>query len=412
MINDSSTREKHKRNFLHNNGRQKECGICHKIKPYSEFYSKNEGLRNICRECNKIVVAKESFIHKFLIFANIYNGIFNEKCSNCDIDVAYLPAIDFHHSKRDLKQVTWRDNRFKNWKKMMLTFEEERVIPLCKNCHALENAKNFQDYKELILNKDIFKHTAEEIHQIVSNYVKLRINNYVKNFKFRVIEWLKKRFIIEQLYDGKCQGCQKINVFNNLPALGFHHIFKTDAIDKLRWRKIKKYGVNKIARLLIEEKCICLCSNCHTLIHATQFSNVIDEILDHNYVIKYKSLLKEILSNIDRFKLLRTDIEDPLRILFKQGEIWKKYILHIHFITINENVKEIKSKELLKNLYISNRHLNRVITNLSKMGLIEIVHKSENSVLKLTPNAYNSINKMIKDKRYNHYIEKNLKSML
>jgi len=145
------------RSNLYNDGTRKECGRCHEIKLYNEFYSKKDGLRSICKNCNKLIVAEESFKNKLLILTNIYEGKFNGKCSNCDSDFINLPSIDFHHQNKKLKQIRWRDNRFKNWTKLMLAFEQESVVPLCKNCHSLENARLFMILKILFLERVYLK---------------------------------------------------------------------------------------------------------------------------------------------------------------------------------------------------------------------------------------------------------------
>jgi len=409
MIHDNDNKKRINRRNLYNDGIRKECGRCHEIKLYNEFYSKKDGLRSICKKCNKLIVAEESFKNKLLILTNIYKGKFNGKCSNCDTNVINLPSIDFHHQYKKLKQNRWRDNRFKNWKELMLTFEQESVVPLCRNCHSLENVRIFNDFKDVILREDLFENTAEEIHRIVYDYVKKSINKHVKNFKFRVIEWIKKRFVIEQMYNGKCVGCGKIKVNNNLPALEFHHISKTVDSDRLRWNKIKKYGIKEIIEILTNEKCICLCSNCHTLLHATQFSIVSEGIFEKYFSDQVRFLVEEILRNSKNFKLKKMTIKDPLCLLFKQGEIWKKHILHIHILNLIEGVDIVISTKVKNNLDISNRHLKRIIENLKKRKLIEIIRNDENTYLRLTSVAHKKIDKLLQDERYTHYLEYNLK---
>ena len=400
------------RRNLYNDGTRKECGRCHEIKLHNEFYSKKDGLRSICKNCNKLVVAEESFKNKLLIFINIYEGKFNGKCSNCDIDFINLPSIDFHHQNKKLKQIRWRDSRFKNWTKLMLSFEQESVVPLCKNCHSLENASLFYDFKDIILREDIFEYTAEEIHQIVYDYVKKSKKKYIKNFKFRVIEWIKKRFVIEQMYNGKCVGCGKINVIHNLPALEFHHISKTGENDKLRWNKIKKHSVNDIIEILIKENCVCLCSNCHTLLHATKFVIIAEVIFEKDFSDQVKSLFEEISRNSKNFKLRMSSINDPLSLLFKQGEVWKRHILHIYILNQIEGVDIISCIKVKNNLNISNRHLRRVTENLNKRKLIEIIRNEEKTYLRLTNVAREKINKLLQDERYTRYLEYNLKKNL
>jgi len=41
--------------------------------------------------------------------------------------------------------------------------------------------------------------------------------------KYRIKKWIKKRIIIEILYNGACIGCRNIRSNDKLPALDFHH---------------------------------------------------------------------------------------------------------------------------------------------------------------------------------------------
>ncbi len=406
MIHDINNKERKNRRSLYNDGIRKECSKCHEIKLHREFYSKNNGLRNICKDCNKIIVAEESFKNKFLILKNIYKGKFDGKCSRCDTNFINLPSIDFHHQKKKLKQKRWRDNRFQNWNELMLVLEQEKAVPLCKNCHSIEHADNFNDFKDIILNVDLFKNSAEEIHQIVYDFVKKCKNKHIKNFKFRVIEWIKKRFVIEQIYNGKCIGCGNVSVKYDLPALDFHHISKTTESDKLRWNRIKRYSITEIIDFLIEEKCVCLCSNCHTLLHATKFVVIADEILEKHYSDQAKVLYEEISENIKNFEFKRRIFKNPLELLFKQGEIWKKHILHIHNLNQIEGVDMIYSAKIKNILNISDRHLRRVLENLKKRKLIKIFRKDEKSYLRLTNIAHKKITKLLQDERYFQYLER------
>ncbi len=294
----------------------------------------------------------------------------------------------------------------------MMSLERDKVVPLCKNCHSLENARIFNDFKDIILREDLFNNSAEELHQIVFDYVKERKNKHVKNYKFRVIEWIKKRFIIEQIYNGKCIGCRKINVKQNLPALDFHHITITMEKDKLSWYKIKKYGLNEICEILVKENCICLCSNCHTLLHATKFVLVADALLEKQYSNQVKALYEKISRNSKNFKLKMITFKDPLNLLFKQGEIWKKYILHLYNLIQIEGIDMIISIKIKNNLNISNRHLRRVIENLRKRKLIEIILNDENLYLRLTKIAHEELKELLNEERYSHYLKKIKKKVL
>lgn len=409
MIHNNKRREESNREKLYKDGKWKECGRCHKIKLHNEFYSKKDGLRNICKVCNKYIVALESYENKLCILTNIYDGKFNGKWCNCDLPLIYLPAIDFHHQDKNLKQINWRNNRFKNWKKIMLNFEKESVIPLCRNCHSLENAKIFSNFREIILKEDLFEFSAEEIHRIIYNYVTKKVTKYSKNYKFRVIEWVKKRFVIEKLYDGKCIGCRNTDIFINLPALEFHHISGSDEANKLRWVQLKKYSIKEIIRILLNENCICLCSNCHTLLHSTQFKEIVSSILGKKHSNVYHSVYSDLQKNIDNFEFKSINIKDPLDLLFKQGDAWKKYILHIYSIKSNEKTSLVLPFELKISLNISNRHIKRVMNTLKNNGYIDIINNDCKVFLKLTNKANKSLKEILQNESYSDYISKILK---
>lgn len=97
--------------------------------------------------------------------------------------------------------------------------------------------------------------------------------------KIQVKKFVRKRFVLEQLYNGQCVGCGKITIYDNLPALEIHHRneeLKTFA----KWQEIANLDCEDILKLLINEDCVCLCSNCHVFIHS-KYHNLIDEIISH-----------------------------------------------------------------------------------------------------------------------------------
>jgi hypothetical protein len=132
--------------------------------------------------------------------------------------------------------------------------------------------------------------------------------------------------------------------------------------------------------------------------------------LKNKYSTKFNSYLKELLNNINEFKVQWIDIKDPLRILFKPGEAWKKYILQFYSIVLNECANIFTLKKIMSTTIISKRHLKRVIENLNEKKLIKIIHNDgDNLYLKLTIKASKKINKMIQDKRYYNYLKQFLK---
>ena len=231
---------------LYNDGVVKECGRCHEIKPHKEFGLKSGGLRSICRKCKKKKDAFDFFRNKFLLVINLTNTQYRGRCVKCNINFVFLPVLDFHHTNPELKRTTWRKNRRKNWKILLWLFEKEQIIILCKNCHSRVSTEIFNEFKEVILNKDLFKFNGNIIKKLVYDYVRKKKTKNIKNCKFRVIEWIKKRSVIEQLYEGKCIGCEKVTVMNNLPALDIHHRTEPQTkTRKIRWAKSKDLILNQ-----------------------------------------------------------------------------------------------------------------------------------------------------------------------
>lgn len=98
------------------------------------------------------------------------------------------------------------------------------------------------------------------------------------------------------------------------------------------------------------------------------------------------------------------NIKDPLDLLFKQGDAWKKYILHIYSITLNEKTSQVLPLELKKSLNISNRHINRVMNTLKDRGYIDIINNDCKVFLKLTNKAYKIIKEILQNECYSDYI--------
>ncbi|MFX1455408.1 MAG: hypothetical protein ACFFDB_08540 [Promethearchaeota archaeon] len=140
----------------------------------------------------------ESFTNKFKIISNIYQGKSKGMCTYCNSDIKFLHTIDFHHSDLTIKETKWEDRKNKDWKETMELFEKEKIIPLRGNCHSREQANVFNNYREVILRKNLFEKSAHQIEKLIHDKVKDLETQYNRNIKFRIVEWLKKRSIIEQ----------------------------------------------------------------------------------------------------------------------------------------------------------------------------------------------------------------------
>lgn len=134
------------------------------------------------------------------------------------------------------------------------------------------------------------------------------------NKRQNIAYWFKKRFIIEQLFDGKCAGCGQINVYNNLPALTFHH--RNPEAKKESWSELRFLKTDEIINIIKEKDLICLCSNCHRLIYSTQFVHNYREIfskigLDQSDIEKADKFYDTLFKNIANFKLKSNRMDYP-----------------------------------------------------------------------------------------------------
>jgi len=266
------TKPKYRKQSLYLDGKSKECGKCHEIKQITEYAQRvmrgKKTLRSICNSCKVENKQIYQFKNKFKVVQNIYNGELKGKCLKCNIGVEFLPVLEFHHLNIDLK-INKRINFNLNWKKIKQQLEQEKVMILCVNCHSQDNSKIYNKYKKLIQRKSFGANaTNKEIKKYVKSYVS------IPNHSNRVIQLIKKKEIINQLYGGKCIGCGKITAHDNLPALHFHH---RDG-DNLHpgsetFNTIKNKEFSLMKKQLKKENCIAICGNCHKMQRTFHFKN-------------------------------------------------------------------------------------------------------------------------------------------
>ncbi|UCD01670.1 MAG: hypothetical protein JSV23_01195 [Promethearchaeota archaeon] len=302
---------KETRQRLFNDDISKECGKCHEIKFNKEFRKRQGRLRSICEKCRNDLNLVKNFQKKLKIITENYNG----ECLKCRSDIVKLPVFEFHHPNPKIKSYSWKSLRGKSYINTLQCLMKDNVIVVCKNCHVLLESVSFKEFKPIILLPSIFYNTSDEIENVINTF--LQNNQFVKKkeeefkyykskAKYVIKKWIKKRYIIEKLFNSKCVGCEEITVTHNLPALGFHHITpcKKDII--IKWDKIYKYNIQKIIDLIRNEKCICLCSNCHSILHSTSFIRNIDEVFGNKYMClinKFRSDYNSLITNINRYDI-------------------------------------------------------------------------------------------------------------
>jgi len=233
------------------------------------------------------------------------------------------------------------------------------------------------------------------------------------SFKTQIKRWLKKRFIIENLYNGKCIGCGEIHIQDNLPSFDFHHRNENSIKKKSKWNEINKFDILKIIKILKEEECVALCSNCHRIITNFRFIKHIDKIFGKEFKDikeKAKSNYINIVRNINNFKFKNIKINDPLKKEFEYGEGWKKYLTLIYELIIKKNNNEFSSNELTEFIGHNKEVVNRFLKKLVNMGLIELKNETRKikkgnliygdlpRIYSLTEKGYNESINLIKKK--------------
>jgi len=193
--------------------------------------------------------------------------------------------MEFHHIYPKDKKNTWRDLRARNINYIIGKMKEENVQTLCKNCHSLKSLSNFDKFKDIILSNQISIANMENIDEFIYYEIKnnpkyrkesSRGSQHRARLKYRIKKWIKKRLIIDVLFKGICIGCEQVKTHNALSVLEFHH--RNPNIKEFKWEHIAKYHLEEILSIIKNEDCVCLCKNCHALIHSKHFEQYSNEI--------------------------------------------------------------------------------------------------------------------------------------
>jgi len=316
----------------------KECGRCGKIKLYREFYSwKNKNgeifQQNLCISCHKI----KSNIHKSVKKIKCILTSYSKPCSNCDINDAFIPVFNFHHTDPTIKNESWAKINGKGIDYILDWIQRERVVSLCNNCHNQIQTKHLNQKltRDIILDPELFSKSSAEIRQIVKN-----ITSNLKNRssraarKGKILEWIKKRYVIKSLIGNFCPGCG-LSVVDHLGAFEMHHL--NPELKNNKWDKIEHKTIPQILHTLVDEQCICICSNCHSLI-TSDFEQRAKENFEMIYSPKKVARKLKILE--ERYSKINNAIEnykpnldkidyDPL-FYIHQDNRWKYNFIRLH----------------------------------------------------------------------------------
>lgn len=261
--------------------RIRQCRICTKILDYNKFSMRKGGnLRWECNECRKIanminiwrkkikvakfvtMKVKECISAKAFLDALDQDGNLNIQiqCFDCNAGLNHLPALQFHHTDKRIKVkgAEWNKLRFTPLENIIIRLDQQKCILICANCHAMRTASFFNLYKKAIFSEDI--------------------EEYAWQIRGKIKRWIRKKKIIEDLFNGKCTKCQKTGL-DNLPALQIHHLDPSKKKNNFSMDLRDITDIEKIKKLLIKEKCTCLCSNCHSIEGAVIFKKYKNKII-------------------------------------------------------------------------------------------------------------------------------------
>jgi len=371
----------------------KKCTRCNRLLPLDNFekYSGERGRMEVkssrssqCKECRGELRLINLYKKKY----KIINEIFNGKCGECETEIDYLPCFEFHHPYPDLKTTTWthiKHNSLSNIKKWI---KREKVVLLCSNCHELKKAKFFIDFKSLILREDLFQYSPEEIDQFINQSINKHPNlvlfkEYKRNIKIQIKQYIRKRFVFDQLFYGMCIGCGKVSKFDYLPSLELHHKTPESIKSKSTWRDFANMDCISIINKIIEEDCICLCSNCHIFIRSKIYlflNEVIDddhlkELLRNNYEMIRSNILKY------RYSINDIDFKAPLKLKFSQEDFWKIRLIQIEIFIERNSRNYFKILDLAK---LMNRKPRSVLDSLKRLVSLGYLNKFQETSFPFT----------------------------
>jgi len=394
--------------FIDKENRKKECGRCHRVLTYGKFEryksQKRKGFRSICRKCRTELRLVNDLNTKFQLLKHY----FGPNCPECDVNlIEILSASSFHHPNN--KTYTWSEGREKSHSVDYIAnkLKEDGAQHVCENCHRFKTAIIFQKFKDLILLPELFDHSAEKILEMIECQI-VRIPTDKKNYHRRNIKrFIKKRYVFEELFNGKCVGCGKVTVNNNLPALDGHHPKKLT--EKSLWNEIADLDCEDIFKIYIKEGIISLCANCHRIIHSV-FHNYIEEIFKNHYpeskLQNFEWTVKEKFNhfkkNINNFQLDLENInfKSPLKVNeFASRDAWKLRLIQMYYGIKKLKIKSFRRKDFEQFEHINLRNITEWIPKFQNKNLIEIAKPitSQYKYYRITDDGIEIVKKIEKD---------------
>ena len=400
--------------FNYDDGTLRQCNICKEFKVYTQFSMTGEGwLRSVCKDCNNRNFAIEYHSKKLKVLVNIYRGKFNNECCYCKSDLIVLPALSLHHND-PLKKLNSLHKLLKSsleYFEIINILELEDVELVCRNCHRLIHSilNDYDFIHQFVIDPSLFEKNLDRIETEIWSLLRQNpLTSHItgphqSRIKQRVISLIKKKVVIEYLYDGSCVGCGNLDVSNNIMSLEFHHVIgNEDYIDgkgKLRWSDVEHLNIVDIIRRLKSEDCVCICANCHIFLHSNAFVDFSSIILNDELGISVKDLFKFITNNIKSFKIVEKNSSLPLIYDFALDKAWKKALVCSYQITESKNLNEFNASELANCLNINQTSVPYQLNQLLELGFIERIdhHNLQYNIkfFRITNDGFTEFNSLI-----------------
>ena len=271
------------------------------------------------RKKSKPIIGSESekesircFKKEFKLINEMYDGLFKGKCSNpkCNTGFKRLPAFEFDHRDPSIKRTTWNNIMHKDYNEIKEELEKQKAIPTCRNCHSMKNSKIYNNFEDIITKNNLFNYSSKEINSMVFKEVEKFLNQNeskysVASLKYEVNRWIKKRAVIEQLFDGKCIACGE----KRLPALQTHHT--NPDIKVYKWSEISRnWNIKELVNdFIIKEEIVFICGNCHAMEGSKNFMNNVEKILgeEHSQEIQedYDKIYRAIAEHSENIRKIK-----------------------------------------------------------------------------------------------------------
>ncbi len=352
----------------------KKCSHCHKVLSYSDFYkrsgkrgwgNKSKNYQSICKECSNLTRKLRRYKKKL----KLINELFDGKCHQCGLNLESIVLAHFHHPFAEYKTAEWLDVQDKSISDIIKWAKNDKVIPLCNNCHKKEGATLFEKFKDLILMEGLFDKTPEELNDLLIIGEELSSHE-----KTKIQKWLRKRYIIEKLFEGKCIGCGEVNIFNNFPGLTLHH--RDPSIKSVKMEEIfRDNDCETIFEIILKEDAVCLCANCHSIFHSDLHLHL-EEVFNNEKKIfkkKYREKYRKLLTNIKNFKFKQIDLKSPLKLEFDLKELWELNLLEAFYFMQENNISKFWTSDFIKSFDYERQYANEIFRKLEKKGFLRKV---------------------------------------